>query len=89
MDGNTLDEKTPAVPDRASGNEVPDTDSSSRIVQNSHLEDCKRIAPAILALAKDPAAAQAKAATAREFVRRKRWDQIPPLAESLRGACDS
>jgi polysaccharide pyruvyl transferase WcaK-like protein len=46
--------------------------------------DCKRIAPTILALAKDPAAAKAKAAAAREFVREKQTEEMTTLKNHLR-----
>jgi polysaccharide pyruvyl transferase WcaK-like protein len=52
-------------------------------------EDRKHIAPAILSLAKDPAAAKAKAAAAREVVCGKQQEQMATLAESLRKAWDA
>jgi polysaccharide pyruvyl transferase WcaK-like protein len=52
-------------------------------------EDCKRIAPTILALAKDPAAAKAKAAAAREFVRGRQVDEMKTLGNHLRQPANS
>ena len=46
-------------------------------------EDYKRIPATILSLAKDPAAAKAKAATARAFVRKKQEEEFATLKKSL------
>ena len=46
-------------------------------------EKYKRIAPTILSLAKDPAAAKAKAAKARDFVFAKQAEEIATLKKSL------
>jgi polysaccharide pyruvyl transferase len=46
-------------------------------------EEVARIVPTVLALAKDPAAAKAKAAKALEFVRRLQREQMAVLAKSL------
>jgi len=46
-------------------------------------EDVKRIVPAVLAMAADPAAAKAKAAAARDFVRRRQRETMAVLAQTL------
>ena len=46
-------------------------------------DDLARVAPAVLALAKDPAAAKAKAATARAFVQQRQHDMVAVLRKSL------
>jgi hypothetical protein len=46
-------------------------------------EDVARIVPTVLAMAKDPAAAQAKAARARAFVRQRQSEQMAELRKCL------
>lgn len=46
-------------------------------------EELRRVAPAALALAKDPAGAKAKAAKAREFVRRRQSDTMAVVKKSV------
>jgi polysaccharide pyruvyl transferase WcaK-like protein len=45
--------------------------------------DIKRVIPAILEFAKDPAAAKAKAAKAREFVQQRQRETMAVLQENL------
>jgi hypothetical protein len=45
--------------------------------------DHERIVPAVLAMAKDPAAAKAKAAKAREFVEKRQRETMNVLDKSL------
>jgi hypothetical protein len=45
--------------------------------------DVKRIAPTVLAIAKDPAAAKAKAIKARDFVRQRQRETMDVLKKSL------
>ena len=47
--------------------------------------DVQKIVPAVLAMAKDPAAARAKAAKAREVVRKRQGETMGVLKQSLRG----
>ena len=49
-------------------------------------EDVTRIAPTVLAIAKDPAAAKAKAEKAREVVRQRQKEEMAVLAASLKKA---
>ena len=46
-------------------------------------EDLARITPAVLALARDPAAAKAKATKAREFVQKRQREMMAALGKSL------
>jgi hypothetical protein len=46
-------------------------------------EEVRRIVPAVLAMTKDPATAQTKAAQAREFVRRRQRETMALLARNL------
>jgi hypothetical protein len=48
-------------------------------------EEIRRLVPAVLALAKDPAAARAKAAKARKFVERRQRETMAVVGSSLRG----
>ena len=48
--------------------------------------DVARVAPTVLALAKDPAAAKAKAEKAREFVRQRQRETMAVLRRELEGA---
>lgn len=49
-------------------------------------DDVARVAPAVLALAQDPAAARAKAARARDFVRQRQAATMAVLRQELSGA---
>jgi polysaccharide pyruvyl transferase WcaK-like protein len=49
-------------------------------------DEVARIAPTVLAIAKDPAAAKAKAAKAREVVRQRQQENFAVLAASLKKA---
>jgi hypothetical protein len=46
-------------------------------------EELQRVAPAVLAMAKDPVAAKAKAAKAREFVRKRQRETMEVIGRSL------
>ena len=48
-------------------------------------DDVKRIVPAVLAMAKDPAAAKAKAAAARQFVQQRQRETMAVLSHTARG----
>lgn len=48
-----------------------------------HEHEVKQVAPAVLAMARDPAAARAKAARARAFVRQRHREAIAVLARQL------
>jgi hypothetical protein len=49
-------------------------------------DEVARIAPTVLAIAKDPAAAKAKAAQAREFVQKRQREEMAALTASLQKA---
>ena len=49
-------------------------------------DEVARIAPTVLAIAKDPAAAKAKAAKAREFVQQRQREEMAALTASLKKA---
>jgi hypothetical protein len=49
-------------------------------------DEVARIAPTVLAIAKDPAAAKAKAAQARDVVRQRQREEMTALATSLKKA---
>ena len=46
-------------------------------------EEIRRLVPAVLAMAKDPAAARAKAAKARKFVQQRQQETMKALARAL------